>query len=82
MRSGGLAADIMKLAMLSAAQLTHEYGADARMVLQIHDELIFEVAESCAEEFAAQLKKTMESAYTLDVPLIAETATGKNWGEI
>ncbi|MFZ2299786.1 MAG: DNA polymerase I [Candidatus Moraniibacteriota bacterium] len=78
----GLAADIMKLAMLAAAELTEGYGGDARMVLQIHDELIFEVAESRAEAFVAQLKKTMESAYTLNVPLTVETAIGKNWGEI
>ena len=78
----GLAADIMKLAMLSAAELTHAYGEDARMVLQIHDELIFEVTESRAEEFAAQLKKVMESAYTLRVPLTVETAIGQNWGEM
>lgn len=78
----GLAADIMKLAMLKSDELTREYGADARMILQIHDELIFEVKESRAEEFAEQLKKTMESAYPLKVPLIAETAIGKNWGEL
>jgi DNA polymerase-1 len=78
----GLAADIMKLAMLRAAELTREYGADARMILQIHDELIFEVKESRAEEFAEQLKKTMERAYVLKVPLIVEIAIGKNWGEL
>ncbi len=90
----GLAADIMKLAMLKAHELVNDFNNDvrppashseafqARMVLQIHDELIFEVAESRAEEFAAQLKETMESAYTLNVPLAVETAIGKNWGEI
>lgn len=78
----GLAADIMKLAMLRAAELLRDYGDDARMILQIHDELIFEVKASRAEALAAQLKKAMESAYTLNVPLVAETAIGKNWGEI
>lgn len=78
----GLAADIMKLAMLRAAELAREYDADAKMILQIHDELIFEVKESRAKAFAEQLKKEMENAYVLKVPLIAEIAIGKNWGEI
>lgn len=78
----GLAADIMKLAMLKSDELVREFNADAKMILQIHDELIFEVKDSRAEEFAAKLKEAMESAYVLKVPLIAQTAIGKNWGEI
>ncbi|MGB5018718.1 MAG: DNA polymerase I [Candidatus Moraniibacteriota bacterium] len=81
----GLAADIMKLSMLAAEQLVREYNRDAfrvKMLLQVHDELIFEVKEDTAESFAKDLKKVMESAYTLSVPLIVETAIGKNWGEI
>jgi DNA polymerase-1 len=89
----GLAADIMKLAMLEVQKFVDDFNNAhlpasqgeafrARMVLQIHDELIFEVRDSRAEEFAKQLKKTMEGAYTLSVPLIVEIAIGKNWGEI
>jgi DNA polymerase-1 len=78
----GLAADIMKLSMLAAEKLVKEYGEDVRMLLQVHDELIFEVRELVAEKFAKDLKQVMESAYTLSVPLIVETAIGKNWGEI
>lgn len=78
----GLAADIMKLSMLTAEKLAREYDEDARMILQIHDELIFEVKESRAEQFAEDLKRVMEEAYILKVPLIVETAIGKNWGEI
>ncbi|MEK9151719.1 MAG: DNA polymerase I [Patescibacteria group bacterium] len=90
----GLAADIMKLAMLKAQELVDNFNNDAhppasqseafraRMVLQVHDELIFEAKAGHAEAFAARLKESMESAYTLKVPLIVETAIGKNWGEI
>ncbi|MBP7061096.1 MAG: DNA polymerase I, partial [Candidatus Moranbacteria bacterium] len=79
----GLAADIMKLAMIAVAELiTREFSESVIMVLQVHDELIFEVKESEAEKFAEAVKKTMAGAYPLTVPLIAETAIGKNWGEI
>jgi DNA polymerase-1 len=81
----GLAADIMKLSMLAAEKLVKEYNRDeasVKMLLQVHDELIFEVKADVAKRFAQDLKKTMESAYTLKVPLIVETAIGNNWGEI
>ena len=78
----GLAADIMKLAMLRAETLVEMYGTDACMVLQVHDELIFEVREEVAEAFAEKITGAMENAYPLSVPLTVEVATGKNWGEI
>ncbi len=78
----GLAADIMKLAMLRAERLVSRYDGRVKMLLQVHDELIFEVEEGIAEAFAAEVKREMEAAYALRVPLIAETAIGKNWGEI
>ncbi len=78
----GLAADIMKLAMLRAEKLVSRYDGRVRMLLQVHDELIFEVEESLAEEFAGAVKEEIEVAYRLRVPLIAETMIGKNWGEI
>ncbi|MFZ2187246.1 MAG: DNA polymerase I [Candidatus Moraniibacteriota bacterium] len=78
----GLAADIMKLAMLAADDLVEKYGADARMVLQVHDELIFEVREKRVAAFAEEIKQVMEKAYPLRVPLTAAVLTGKNWGEI
>lgn len=79
----GLAADIMKLAMLACDDLVRErFTDDARMLLQVHDELILEVQEARAEELAQAVKQAMESVYKLNVPLIAETAVGKNWGEI
>lgn len=79
----GLAADIMKLAMLAAEELVKtKYSNSAKLLLQIHDELIFEVDEDIAIEFALELKKVMESAYVLKVPLIVSTDIGKTWGEI
>ncbi|HWQ59692.1 MAG TPA: DNA polymerase I [Candidatus Fimivivens sp.] len=78
----GLAADIMKLAMLRVFEMLPTYGDSVRMLLQVHDELIFEVEEGIAPEFAMLIKRNMESAYPLRVPLIAETAIGKDWGEL
>ena len=79
----GLAADIMKLSMLAVAKLIEEgFKESVKMVLQVHDELICEVREDQSEIFARAMKKTMEEAYPLNVPLVAETAIGKNWGEI
>lgn len=79
----GLAADVMKLAMIAVAKMIEEeFKESATMVLQVHDELICEVKESEAPAFAIAVKKAMESVYPLRVPLIAETAIGKNWGEI
>lgn len=79
----GLAADIMKLAMIAADQLASErYSTAATMLLQVHDEIIFEVDEAVAEAFATDLQRAMETVYTLKVPLTVEVATGKHWGEI
>ena len=78
----GLAADIMKLAMLACEKVVEKYGVDARMLLQVHDELIFEVKEEKKAAFTEAIKAAMENACPLRVPLIAETLVGKNWGEI
>ncbi len=78
----GMEADIVKIGMLHAQKLVDKYGSDVRMVLQVHDELIFEVKEAKAETFAKEIKTVLEEAYQLRVPLIAETSIGKNWGEI
>lgn len=77
----GLAADIMKLAMINV-QKYFEDNPDIRMILQIHDEIILEAKTEKASEFAAKVKKILEEAYPLSVPLIAAVAIGDNWGEI
>ena len=79
----GLAADIMKLAMLAAERLVEtKYANSARLLLQIHDELIAEVDEKDAVAFAADLQNAMEGVYQLSVPLAVSVEIGKNWGEI
>jgi DNA polymerase-1 len=79
----GLEADIVKLAMIAADKLIAEQFRDTvRMLLQVHDELIFEVREAEAENFMQQIKPAMESVYTLEAPLVVEVFQGKNWGEI
>lgn len=78
----GLAADIIKLAMIEAEKLIREKYPDTRMILQIHDELLFESPERDAEKFARDIKKMMESVYELSVPLVVDVKIGDNWGEI
>jgi len=78
----GLAADIIKLAMLAADELISKKYPEVKMVLQIHDELLFEVPEKEVEKFARDIKIEMESVYKLSVPLIADVKVGDNWGEV
>lgn len=77
----GLAADIMKLAMIHTYK---EFTSDddIKMILQIHDEIILEVAAEKAEAVAAKLKQVMENVYPLRVPLVVDVNIGDNWGEI
>jgi DNA polymerase-1 len=78
----GTAADIMKLAMLRVYERIQSGEIRADMLLQIHDELIFEADAEAAECAAQLIKQTMESAFSLRVPLKVETHIGTNWGEI
>lgn len=78
----GTAADIMKLAMLRVdAALLHS-GLKARILLQVHDELVLECPEDEAREAAKLVTKEMAAAYTLKVPLVTEVSTGSNWGQM
>ncbi|MBI1729563.1 DNA polymerase I [Candidatus Acetothermia bacterium] len=78
----GSAADLMKLAMINVDKELKRSKLKATMLLQIHDELIFEVDESHAERCSELVKNTMENVMKLNVPLKADTKVGKNWGEI
>ncbi len=78
----GSASDIMKLAMLRVYEKIKSGEIKADMLLQIHDELIFEADAEHAEQAAQIIKKTMEEAFQLRVPLKVETHMGPNWGEI
>lgn len=77
----GTAADIIKLAMIDIQQYIEEQDLGTRMLLQVHDELIFSVPDEEAEEIPAKLKDMMESAYKLAVPLKVEMGLADNWLE-
>lgn len=77
----GTAADIIKRAMVTVDQWLEESGLDARVVMQVHDELVLEVREDLIEQVSAGLQERMSAAATLDVPLLVETGIGDNWDE-
>jgi DNA polymerase-1 len=78
----GSAADLMKLAMVRIDRRLASYGDDVTMILQIHDELIFEVERAVLPAVAATIKHEMEHALELTVPLEATLKTGTNWYEV
>ena len=78
----GSAADVLKLAMLEIFSKIESKVLDARMLLQIHDELVFEVPELSADSACIAIKQLMENAVPLSVPLIVDTETGKSWGDM
>lgn len=78
----GSAADIVKLAMLKITRALKERGLESQLLLQVHDELIFEVPEAELEEMKSLVKEIMESVITLDIPLRVSVETGSCWGEM
>src|SRR3989344_1796323 len=78
----GLTADIMRYAMIAADRLAEQYDADVHMILQVHDELIFEVREERVIDFMARIKEVMEQVYALRVPLLVNVKSGESWGEL
>lgn len=77
----GAAADIMKLAMINVDRALKESGLDARLVMQVHDELVIEAKDSDAERAAELVKREMEGAVSLSLPLTVDVTVGKNWLE-
>ncbi len=77
----GTAADIIKKAMISVNNYLLESKVDAQMIMQVHDELVFEIKEETLQNFSMEIKQHMENAATLDVPLIVEVGHGNNWDE-
>ena len=77
----GAAADIIKLAMVRVHRQLKEAALEARLIMQVHDELIVECPEAEADRVKAILVREMEGAYPLSVPLIAEAHSGKSWLE-
>ena len=77
----GTAADIIKRAMLSVDAWLQRGSADARMIMQVHDELVFEVAASEVEDVSTEICGMMSAAAELSVPLLVEAGAGDNWDE-
>ena len=78
----GTAAEIMKLAMIAVDRAIREAGLETKMLLQVHDELIFEVPEKEKDVVGALVKEKMESAVKLSVPLRASLEFGQSWGDM
>ncbi|CRI54616.1 DNA polymerase I [Pseudomonas sp. CCOS 191] len=77
----GTAADIIKRAMVAVDNWLTESGLDARVILQVHDELVLEVREDLVEQVKAEIRVHMSGAAQLDVPLLVEAGVGSNWDE-
>lgn len=75
----GSAADIIKMAMIKIEPFLND---NSKMLLQIHDELIFEVRDDYIDEFGKNIKNIMENIYTLNVPLVTSLSVAKSWGEL
>ena len=80
-RSRGSPADIIKVAMVAIHRKLREQGLFARMVLQVHDELVFDVPAAELERVRTLVTTEMEGAVPLDVPLVVDVGTGRNWRE-
>ncbi len=78
----GTAADIMKMAMLRVDGWLKKSQWPARLLLQVHDELVLEVEKAAVESVMAGVKEMMESVASFEVPLVVDVESGKNWGEM
>ncbi|WMN17910.1 MULTISPECIES: DNA polymerase I [Pseudomonas] len=77
----GTAADIIKKAMVAVDNWLQASGLDARVILQVHDELVLEVREDLVDQVREEIRGYMSGAATLDVPLLVEVGVGNNWDE-
>lgn len=77
----GTAADVIKLAMLNVSKRLVKERLDAKLVMQVHDELIIEANDACADKVAQILREEMENTVKLSVPLTVDVTLGKNWLE-
>lgn len=78
----GLQADILKIAMINIHKELQGKDDEIRMLMQVHDELVFEVREDEVDKWVKKIKPLMEDAYKLTVPVIAEAKVGDNWGDM
>ena len=77
----GTAADLIKLAMIRIGGWLEDNDNGVRMIMQVHDELVFEVPQSAVDEVAAAISQLMEADNPLDVPLLVDIGVGSNWDE-
>ncbi len=78
----GTAADILKIAMIRLHRELQHTGLDARMILQVHDELVLEVHEAMIDQTIALVLDVMQNAFPLRVPLVANAEIGSNWRDM
>jgi DNA polymerase-1 len=78
----GTAADILKIAMIRMPDAIKEAGLSAKMLLQVHDELVLECPQKELLATARVVQDTMENAFTLSIPLTTDARWGHNWGEM
>ena len=77
----GTAADIIKIAMINVDKWLEENTPENKMIMQVHDELVFDVAEQQTDSFSASIRDIMCSAVQLDIPLVVDIGVGDNWDE-
>jgi DNA polymerase-1 len=77
----GTAADLIKLSMVKVQQVLQEQRRGTKMIMQVHDELVFEVPEAEVEWLKAEIPRLMAGVAELRVPLLAEIGVGANWDE-
>jgi DNA polymerase-1 len=75
----GTAADLIKKAMIDVDSALTESGLGATMIMQVHDELVFETSEKDVDALSALVRDKMEGVYPLEVPLVVDLGYGKNW---
>jgi len=78
----GTAADMIKKAMVEVAEEMANYTDEAKLLLQVHDELILEVKNDAVEKIAKKVKKIMEEVLDLKVPIIVDVKMGNSWGDM
>jgi DNA polymerase-1 len=75
----GTAADILKLAMIDIAKWIKKENAPVKIIMQVHDELVFEVNKSFVDEANSKISELMANCFKLDVPLLVDIGIGDNW---
>jgi DNA polymerase-1 len=78
----GTAADLMKLAMLAVDRELLREGLEARILLQVHDELLLEIPRGAVGPVAEVVRRAMEGVHRLEVPLVVDQKTGQDWLEV